>query len=411
MANITVPAKHYIGMIKRNNDQLPLGFITPWGEDSSAKKRMATVDNWASYNSGSGQNTNNIKPIIFDNSPMFGFKLTSGIRTSGYGGETKWRIEDPRGFELEITSGNLGMLMSLGVFDKGEYTDQCVWGRCGANNILLSINSEEYIKATENTVVAKQSASWNDVKLGDTVVLQNNQRGVYLGRQFALLNNGLGYNTAAGSNIGNNELVSSSKSLYVIYKSSDDNASKKQELHLISSPKLSSIIKCDAELTKFEAEALANKLVHSKSADINIPGYRTIVALSFNKLKSTDDYNFTLVPENITSEQNVINRVKSRYNNTDHIFVNIDSNTVGLIYSTNSHYYNNNTNTFSIMLYSKSHLNQNELRGYFIRERINNYYGSTPVNYTNRSYKSDDTYFTLHVSIRTKLENVFSYII
>ena len=46
--NVKIPAKHYVGMVKRQHDDLPLGFITPWGEDAAAQKRIATVNNWES---------------------------------------------------------------------------------------------------------------------------------------------------------------------------------------------------------------------------------------------------------------------------------------------------------------------------------------------------------------------------
>jgi len=42
--NIKIPAKHYVGLVKRKNSKLPIGFMTPWGEDTAAKNRMASVD-------------------------------------------------------------------------------------------------------------------------------------------------------------------------------------------------------------------------------------------------------------------------------------------------------------------------------------------------------------------------------
>lgn len=35
--NIKIPAKHYVGMVNRQNEKIPLGFITPWGDDAGAK--------------------------------------------------------------------------------------------------------------------------------------------------------------------------------------------------------------------------------------------------------------------------------------------------------------------------------------------------------------------------------------
>jgi hypothetical protein len=102
--NIKIPEKHYVGMVKRQTEKIPLGFITPWGNDAAALKRIATVDSWAKQ----GHYGNKALPAMtIDNVPMNGFRMTTDIRSSSYGGVDKWRIEDPRGFELEITSHNL----------------------------------------------------------------------------------------------------------------------------------------------------------------------------------------------------------------------------------------------------------------------------------------------------------------
>ena len=45
---IKFPEKHYIGFQTRDDDFLPLGFMTPDGTDSAAVKRKQTVDSWAS---------------------------------------------------------------------------------------------------------------------------------------------------------------------------------------------------------------------------------------------------------------------------------------------------------------------------------------------------------------------------
>ena len=281
--SVKIPSKHYVGMVKRSNDTLPLGFMTPYGEDAAAKKRMATVDSWSGQGYG---NTNKIEAQTIDNVPLSGFKLTSSIRSSDYGGADKWRIEDPRGFELEITSGNLARLLSIGMVDKGEIIDQCVWGRYGANNILLSTATEEYKAAVKNTEVASKSALWADVKLGDTVVLQNNIRGIWLGRMHPLLN-GSDYGNEK-TVIGNDAIGGEQKMVHVIHvvenvKKSYKN--KTEELHLIASPKLSSIEPTDTPLTQAQAEVLANNLLNSSHVDITTAGYKTFLMLSFGKAK------------------------------------------------------------------------------------------------------------------------------
>ena len=136
---VKIPAKHYVGLAFRDKSKLPLAFMTPHGTDAASAKRMKSVDSWCntSYNK-----KNDIKPMIMDNVPMTGFAITKDIRTTNYGGLDHWRIEDPRGFELEISSGNLAQLISVGTIENGVFMDSCVWARSGSNNILLSTSTE-----------------------------------------------------------------------------------------------------------------------------------------------------------------------------------------------------------------------------------------------------------------------------
>ena len=67
----------------------------------------------------------NVQPIIIDNEPLEGFKIDHMI--SRYRGNKLWRIIDPRGFQLEITSGCLEDLIFSGAVDKGLIVGPCVW--------------------------------------------------------------------------------------------------------------------------------------------------------------------------------------------------------------------------------------------------------------------------------------------
>ena len=67
----------------------------------------------------------NVQPIIIDNEPLEGFKIDHMI--SRYRGNKLWRIIDPRGFQLEITSGCLEDLIFSGMVDKGLIIGACVW--------------------------------------------------------------------------------------------------------------------------------------------------------------------------------------------------------------------------------------------------------------------------------------------
>jgi hypothetical protein len=400
--NIKIPQKYYTGMVKRSNDELPLGFITPWGEDAAAKKRMTTVDNWAGYNSSNNYNNyqTSIKPIVIDNTPVIGFRLSGSIRTSDYGGENKWRIIDPRGFELEITSGNLAKLLSVGVFDQGEILDQCVWARKGANNILLSVNTNEYKEAVKNTEVASKSAVWSDVKLGDTVVLQNNTGGIFLGKQYMLVKN---YSEKNELGAGNSLYTCNSKPVYVIYNPNYNNTGYTQQLLLINNPKLSSFTKSEKELTQNEAELLANNSLSSKTTWVDYSGYNSVVALAFNNIKPLESYTLTKNVLQIPNETNLEQLVKHRAKLYS-IFVEINKEYFGEV----TNRYNSN---LTADLYSTEHLNKNELRKWYIKDNSYRHYGNYITNQVKYEYDQNDVYFTIELCIKTKAGNEFKKLI
>ena len=279
MSKVIIPEKHYVGMVVRQGSKIPLGFITPWGEDKAAQKRMKTVDDWA----GAGKQ-GSLPTTVIDNIPMLGFKMTSDIRRGQQGAQDKWRIEDPRGFELEITSTNLAMILADSTIEKGEILDQCVWAREGGQNLLLTTVSEEYIEAVRMTQIASSTASWKDVKIGNTVILQNGLEGQYLGKMHTIRKTYRSKDVEVQNNI-----EPSSSSYHVILKPTTDRAWPQgvcRELHFISSPKLSGISNT-TEITAAEAEIIANENIVDPTCAIDSSGYgyRDVVLAAANPIK------------------------------------------------------------------------------------------------------------------------------
>lgn len=303
--NIKIPAKHYVGMVKRQVEKIPLGFITPWGEDAAAKKRMATVDAWANqlYNGKA------LEPMTIENVPLNGFTMTTDIRSSSYGGVDKWRIEDPRGFELEITSHNLAQLLSVGMIDRGEIMDTCVWARDGQQNVLLSTNTEAYKSAVKNTEVSNMTADWKNVKIGNTVLLQNNVTGVWLGRMF-----GMSYHESYYRDESDKKscLIVSDKSMHVIYIKKEDK-NHKHKLLLISSPKLAAITDT-ATMSEMESEALVNQLIADKTCSVDSAGYRSFIALTIGSPKIGETATLSLEPVSVSDVE-----VLEKLTNYEHI--------------------------------------------------------------------------------------------
>lgn len=253
--SIKFPKEHYVGMIVRRQsegtDYLPLAFMTPETHDAASVKRKASVDSWVSSNShaydSKTQTHYKIKqpePVVLKNEPIAGFRLLDEIRRdSSWGsGNVKWRIEDPRGFELEISSPNLMQIMACTVLDKGEILDVCMWAREGSDNILVPVSSDVYKTAMENTERNAKSASMRDVKIGDAVVLQNGMKGTYYGRM----------NDWERDYRGDDSVVGLKLKLVMRHVIVDHD---EKTIHRVASPKLAEIISGE-EISKEEAEKL-----------------------------------------------------------------------------------------------------------------------------------------------------------
>lgn len=185
---IKIPTDHYVGFQKRQGDDVPLAFMTIDGTDKAAEKRKATVDAWAKGNtwqSHSKQAT--LAPKSLVNKPLSGFKMGRNI-SYGSGWDSrhdKWRLEDPRGFQLEISSGNLQQIMQLCTIEKGEILEQCIWGRLGQENILIPISSPVYTTATANTDRMNKKGTIKDAKPGSKLIFVNGDEGIYIGKTYA----------------------------------------------------------------------------------------------------------------------------------------------------------------------------------------------------------------------------------
>ncbi len=180
-------SKLYVGF--RPQKGVPLGFATPYEENAAGRKRQATVDNW----SGSGGTwdegvyvPNPKLPVkIIDNEPEPGFKITDDVKRVYWGGgNVVWRVEDPRGFELEIQSQNLmALIQSAGIQEGGVIPGKCVWGRSEGINILLHETSDEYkaaFKAAE-TLKAPKKLGKKDRRVGGLYTRADGTLAIYLG--------------------------------------------------------------------------------------------------------------------------------------------------------------------------------------------------------------------------------------
>lgn len=277
---IKIPETHYVGFQKRGENEIPLGFMTPDGEDAGAVKRKATVDSWASSGYHARQNKA-IPAQSFENKPMLGFKMGQDVR-HGYGwgqGSVKWRIEDPRGFELEISSPNFAQIISLCTLEQGEIQERCVWGRLGNENILIPVNSDVYKAAQLNTARLNTSASMKDLNLGDYAVMQNGDEGFYMGYFYP---------------IGTESYSFKPEDKKRHFFGVRDDAGKYTSFHVVASPKLSEIRPSGLNLTNEAAEQQLNQALDEQEAR---NGYRSVVAVSIKKPKLEDHQTLVMTKE------------------------------------------------------------------------------------------------------------------
>lgn len=188
MTLISIPKQHYVNMRnKHKDDDFPLGFLTPYEDNAAFKKRKQTVDTWAhgSYRK-SDKPEDQCEGTYLDNNLMDGFEISKHVKRYGWnGGNVVWRITDPRGFELEIQSANFASIVACTTIINGVIQGKCIWGREGAQNVLLPEASEPYQLAVEQTkrndVLKTNKITAKDVKVGDIIEIKDGSHVEFLG--------------------------------------------------------------------------------------------------------------------------------------------------------------------------------------------------------------------------------------
>lgn len=213
----SIPSKLYVTFRvnkARDGELTRLGFSSPYTNDSVFAKRKLSQDQWA-YGSGTdftitdtlsvihGPNSSKdvsaffiskAFPRIETNEPRLGFELAKSVRRSSWHGSSNvvWQVEDPLGFELEITSENFALIVSSCTIINGVIQEACVWGRDGSRNVLLPVSSEPYKTASIHTTLITNKISIRNVSIGDHITLitktkTGNTDGVYMGRMIAVI--------------------------------------------------------------------------------------------------------------------------------------------------------------------------------------------------------------------------------
>lgn len=115
----------------------PLGFVVPDGETPAAKKLQSTVERWcAGYHYGHAP-AKPFTPTRYQNSATMGFTLDRVV--SRWRTQNKlFRVNDPRGWQIEISTENLMYIMLNSEISNGVVQTPLVYARKGGTNWLVS---------------------------------------------------------------------------------------------------------------------------------------------------------------------------------------------------------------------------------------------------------------------------------
>jgi len=273
--NIVIPKQFYVNYSMRDNhawnnqthkwDKEPdakLGFATYYEDNAACRKRQSTINAWAAKDNGKCVGE------ILDNGPRTGFKFSKCVTHGGGWNDTStyWRVQDPTGFELEITASNVARLMKYVTIKNGEILEECLWGWDKNNQskvTLLPRNCELYEQAlvTSDRHFAPV-VSLKEVKIGDRVELKNGETGVYFGKVTVGVQM---YNEYSDETQEGWYGKITTKETYVFVQVGDDNKILGgTQLFFMSSPKVVGIQRNNEQWPLDVAERHLNTLLHDK---------------------------------------------------------------------------------------------------------------------------------------------------
>jgi hypothetical protein len=283
-----------IDMSKSLGGNAPQGFPFPFSDGAAGRKLRSAALQWARGNAYShGKKYDAFaKEISFLNLPTAGFKIVQTVKRSRewFGsGATVFRIEDPRGFEFDITGPNMFEIMTSGTVEKGEIKGECIFARDGAKNALLLVDSEEY-RETLNATNLKNAAakfSLRDVSVGDWVMLADGVEATYLGKihldvteQRHVLVQSSSYYSSRYAWVQERSM----KERYVLVCRDSVNPYR-----LVSKANIASVTKPQG-LTQADADHLLNQLMQFHDLATNTFGPRAIIhRWSRKKIKDAND--------------------------------------------------------------------------------------------------------------------------
>jgi hypothetical protein len=316
---IVVPEKIYIGYQERTwgeDKPIKLGFATYLEDNKAFENRKVTIEGWsqpyseeqikegdddwdperAHWNYQRRQVPQpDLASEILDNDARSGFKLSREVRRGGSwgGGNVLWRIEDPRGFELEISSANMAAILDCVTMIKGEIQTPCRWGwnkTGGSRVVLLPEDSEPYKEALKDTEIHNNTVKWKDINIGDELKLKNGTVGTYLGSHHYVSTKWVEWGERMHRNQTTKEWKKSSRRTH-FFKLADTD-----EIYIMGSPKVAIISKpIETPMTPEEGAKVVNQALQNYAKIQSASYCYDIIFVSSNVIKESE-YRITFEP-------------------------------------------------------------------------------------------------------------------
>lgn len=170
---INLPSTLYVGWdsSSRKKTELFEAALLPYGESVAEKNKLEKF-------------TEKFDTITeYDNVPLPGFTLYDSDKKTWGSLETTWLVIDPRGFLVRITSDDLADILRVTGITEGLIQEKCIWCRNDSKSQLklMPVSANAYTTAKDNTHLLSNKVHITEVNIGDTVLLQNELTGVYMG--------------------------------------------------------------------------------------------------------------------------------------------------------------------------------------------------------------------------------------
>lgn len=306
---IQIPSNHYVAL-GQTLGGLPYGHMVPDGTDAKAKKRRERVERYAK----SCNSTKEVEARAIENKPMMGFKIYRNSSAAWNAEEVSWYIQDPRGFVVSASQGNLSKIMEFCTIENGEILEKCCWGNIGSDNILVPVSSDIYKSAQINTERVNKRVGLRDVKIGNTILTHEGDTFVYLGSYNIIERSS--YRAHYENEFVTKRVTVNSNKRYFLATVGDDGSWTK--VRYVTNIKVSEIVKDDV-LDPKETELNLNQYITSgKSLDCT--GYSYSIVLGVLSKHLDIDVKFELEPSTIdvnNPEQNSFSKI-AKVNGSDY---------------------------------------------------------------------------------------------